>query len=276
MNSSLLHGGRAEHGRPNKNVSWRPCGARPPLNPLLNPIKVYSNLKGDRLNIYKEQKGKSGIYCLINNINENCYIGSSINLASRMVNYLSNSNLKSKKNDNMPIVKALLKYGQSNFTCLILEYVKPESLAIRETFYITHIIPYYNVLKEGYSSLGYKHTEETKKLLSELAKNRTHSDKTKSLIAKAVAGENNPFYNKNHSLESKIRIIEAKSFYPVYLYNSFKELLVIFPSVTTLAKLINANQPTLVNFIKEPKLFRGEWYLTNIPYSISDKPKIAN
>lgn len=51
----------------------------------------------------------------------------------------------------------------------------------------------YNVLKEGYSSLGYKHTEETKKLLSELAKNRTHSDKTKGLIARAVTGENNPF-----------------------------------------------------------------------------------
>jgi len=264
------------------------------LKSALNPIKVYNNLKDERLNIYKEQKGKSGIYCLINIINENCYIGSSINLASRMINYLNNSNLKSRQNDNMPIVKALLRYGQSNFTCLILEYVKPESLAIRETFYITHIIPYYNVLKVGGcitfgtarkmdhrsifppSSLGYKHTEETKKLLSLLAKNRTHSDKTKSLIAKAVAGENNPFYNKNHSMETKVRILEAKSSYPVYLYNSFKELLVIFPSATTLAKLIKANQPTLVNFIKDSQIFRGEWYLTNVPYNISDKPNIAN
>ena len=53
-------------------------------------------------------------------------------------------------------------------------------------------MPYYNVLKQGYSSLGYKHTEETKKLLSELAKNRTHSDRPKGLIARAVTGENNP------------------------------------------------------------------------------------
>lgn len=137
-------------------------------------------------------------------------------------------------------------------------------------------MPYYNVLKQGYSSLGYKHTEETKKLLSELAKNRTHSNKTKGLIARAVTGENNPFYNKSHSIESKVRMIEANSAYSVYVYNSFKELLVIFPSVLTLAKLIKSNHPTLVNVIKEQTLFRGEWYLLNIPYNISDTPLISH
>lgn len=135
---------------------------------------------------------------------------------------------------------------------------------------------YYNVLKQGFSSLGYIHTEETKKLLSELAKNRIHSDGTKGLIARAVTGENNPFYNKSHSIESKIRIMEAKSAYSVYVYNSFKELLVIFPSVTTLAKLIKSNHSTLVDSIKEQKLFRGEWYLLNIPYNISDTPLISH
>jgi group I intron endonuclease len=81
-----------------------------------------------------------------------------------MINYLNNTFLKNKQNANMPIVRALLKYDQSNFTLLILEYVEPESLAVRETFYILDVMPYYNVLKQGYSSLGYIHTEETKKL----------------------------------------------------------------------------------------------------------------
>ena len=71
--------------------------------------------------------------------------------------------------------------------------------------------------------------EETKQMLTELAKNRVHSEMTKSLISKALTGENNPFYNKSHSIENKIRMIEAKSAYPVYIYNSYKELLVIFP-----------------------------------------------
>ena len=175
----------------------------------------------------------------------------------------------------MPIVKALLKYDQSNFSLLILEHVEAQHLTVRETYFITSVMPYYNVLKQGYSSLGYKHTKETKELLSELAKNRVHSDVTKGLIARALTGENNPFYNKSHSIESKVRMIEAKSAYPVYVYNSFKELLVIFPSVTTLAKLIKSNHPTIVDAIKEQGIFRGEWYFSNTPYNISDTPLIT-
>jgi len=242
----------------------------------LKAVKVYNSLKEDRVNIIKEQRDKSGVYCLINKVNGHSYVGSSVNLASRMRNYLNKAFLKSKQNANMPITRSLLKYDYSNFTLLILECVKPVFLTSRETFYISHIIPYYNVLKQGYSSLGYIHTEETKRLLSELAKNRTHSEKTKGLIARAVTGENNPFYNKSHSIESKIRMIEANSAYSVYVYNSFKKLLVIYPSVKTLANLIKSNHPTLVNIIKEQTIFRGEWYLRNIPYNINDTPIIAN
>lgn len=236
--------------------------------------KVY-DFKEDSVKIFKEQKNKSGVYCLINNSNGHSYVGSSINLASRMKNYLNTSFLKSRQNNNMPIVKALIKYGQSNFTLLILEHVKAEHLAVRETYFITLVIPYYNVLKQGYSSLGYKHTKETKELLSELATNRVHSDVTKDLIAKALTGENNPFYNKTHSIESKIRIIEAKSAYPVYVYNSFKTLLVIFPSASTLANLISSRHPTIVAAIKDQEIFRGEWYFNNTPYNINDSPLIT-
>jgi group I intron endonuclease len=250
--------------------------AKEDKNNNLNLVKIYNNLKEDRIQILKDQKDKSGVYCLVNNINGHKYVGSSINLSSRMKNYLNNTYLKNKNNSNMPIVKALLKYDQFNFSVWILEYVEPEFLSIRETFYIIFLMPYYNVLKQGYSSLGYKQTEETKKLLSKLAKNRTHSEKTKVLISRALVGENNPFYNKNHSTETKIRIIEAKSAYPVYIYNSFKKLLAIFPSVGTLAKLIKSNHKTLVNVIKEEILFRGEWYLLNIPYNIEDSPSISS
>lgn len=242
----------------------------------LKPLVIYNNFKEDRNSILKEQKGQPGVYCLINKINNHFYIGSSINLASRMKNYLNNTFLKSKQNINMPIVKALLKYGQDNFSLLILDHADAKSLTILETKIIASTTPYYNVLKQGYSSLGYKHTKETKELLSELAKNRVHSDTTKALIARALTGENNPFYNKNHSMESKIRMIEAQSAYPIYIYDSFKKLLVIFPSVSTLAKLIKSNHSTIVDFIKEQSLFRGEWYFTNVPYEISDIPCIDN
>jgi group I intron endonuclease len=224
----------------------------------MKPIKVYKNFKEEKSQLKTDQKDKIGIYCLVNLINGNIYIGSSVNIGQRMTNYLNNTFLKTNKNKNMPIIQALLKYGQENFALLIVEYVYIENLSVRETYYITHFLPYYNVLKEGYSSLGYKHTEITKKMLRELALNRKHSDKTKALISKALVGSNNPFFNKNHTTESKLKIIEAKSAYPVYIYNSFKILLVICPSVKTLAKLINANHNTIVSFLKNGLLFRGE------------------
>ena len=242
----------------------------------IKPIKIYNNFKEAKDQIKKDQKGKTGVYCLVNLINGHIYIGSSVNLAVRMSNYLNTTYLKNRKNNNMPIIQALLKYGQENFAILIVEYVDIENLSVRETFYITHFLPYYNVLKQGYSSLGYKHTEATKKLLSELAQNKVHSEKTKSLISKALVGENNPFYNKSHSMDAKLRMIEANSAYPVYIYNSFKKLLVNFPSVKTLANLIKSNHSTIVDIIKEQTIFRGEWYFTNLPYNISDIPFIPN
>ena len=243
---------------------------------FIKPVQVYNSFKKDRPIIIKNEADKSAVYVLYNNINGHFYIGSSINIASRMKNYLNISFLKSASNNNMPISRALLRYDQYNFTLLILEYVEPEYLTLRETFYITSLLPYYNVLKQGYSSLGYKHTEETKELLSQLAKNRTHSDKTKSLITRALTGENNPFYNKQHSVESKVRMIEANSSYPVYIYNYFKVLLVVFPSVGTLYRRIQSNHNTLVSIIKDKTIFRGEWYLSNVPYNISDTPLISD
>ena len=71
-----------------------------------------------------------------------------------MKNYLNTTFLKSKQNINMAIVKGLLKYDQSNFKLLILEFVDIKYLTIRETYFITLVLPYYNVLKQGYSSLA--------------------------------------------------------------------------------------------------------------------------
>ena len=56
-----------------------------------------------------------GETCLINKNNGNSYVGSYINLAYRMKNYINNTYLKSRQNINMTIVKDLLKYNQYNF-----------------------------------------------------------------------------------------------------------------------------------------------------------------
>jgi group I intron endonuclease len=172
-------------------------------------------------------------------------------------NYLNNSFLINKKNANQPITKALLKYGTENFSVIILEYIDKDFIFDRETFWIVNLKPYYNILKSGGSSIGYKHSDTIKLFLSELAKNRKNSEETKLLIANALKGELNPFYGKSHNIESINKIIASKSLGKIYIYNSIKELQVIFPSITTLSNTINSS----INFIKkviiEGIMFRG-------------------
>ncbi len=71
----------------------------------------------------------------------------------------------------MVINKALLKYVYSKFKLDILEYCKPQELTKKEQYYMDLLSPEYNVLKTAYSSLGYKHTENTlKRIRSNLEK----------------------------------------------------------------------------------------------------------
>src|SRR5215471_8548989 len=118
----------------------------------------------------------------------------------------------------MPITKALLKYGYDKFSVIIIEYTDLNDLFNRESFWIINLIPYYNVLKYGGTSLNYKHSEATKKMLSYLARTRKHSNNTKSLISSSLKGKLNPFYNKTHSFESLAKMIAANSLGEIYVY----------------------------------------------------------
>lgn len=63
----------------------------------LNPIKVYNKFEQDRLEITKNNKNKSGIYCLVNVLNGKFYLGSSKNLSNRLRSYLNTNYLLNKK-----------------------------------------------------------------------------------------------------------------------------------------------------------------------------------
>lgn len=51
-----------------------------------------------------------------------------------------------KKKFNIPIVKALLKYGHSNFAFTIIEYLSEDNILKCETYWINILKPFYNVL----------------------------------------------------------------------------------------------------------------------------------
>jgi group I intron endonuclease len=92
-----------------------------------------------------------------NLINENNYVGSSINLARRFRVHMSCIN-----SVNLPLyrAKALKKYGLNKFVFIILQYCdQVEELCLRlEQNFLDFYKPKYNILKVAGSSQGFKHS----------------------------------------------------------------------------------------------------------------------
>jgi len=84
---------------------------------FIKPHVKYVNADQDKVNIFADNRNKTGIYRWINNINGNTYVGSSNNLSIRFYTYKS---LPSLTKSNRPLERALLKYGFSNFSLEIL------------------------------------------------------------------------------------------------------------------------------------------------------------
>ena len=162
-------------------------------NNIIIPLISYTNAEKYKNTILFENKNKSGIYRRNNLITGKSYIGSSISLNKRFSIYYSLSSLKRNiTKGSSSIYNALLKYGHSKFSLEIIEYCKPNLLIKREQHYIDLIKPEYNILKIAGSKLGSKHSETTK---VQMSINNT--------------GKNHPFFGKNHSLESRIKIGES-------------------------------------------------------------------
>jgi hypothetical protein len=121
----------------------------------IKPVKIYNNFKDDRNALIKDNQGKIGVYVRNQFGQWSKGRAPSTNLAKVCGTIVRNSFLSQwlrPKNKNMPITKALLKYGQHSFAVLIVEYADTYTINIRETDWITRLLPYYNVLKQGYSS----------------------------------------------------------------------------------------------------------------------------
>ena len=125
-------------------------------------LAVFSNADIDKLNILKYVKGKSGIYMWTNKLNGKNYVGSSVDLRRRLLEYYNVNRILNEK--SMPINVALLKYGYTNFTLTILEICDKDSLMSREKHFFEVYSPEYNILKTPGSpsrGSGWTHSEAT-------------------------------------------------------------------------------------------------------------------
>src|ERR1700733_6699823 len=141
----------------------------------IKPKAVYENLDNpDMKKALKELKNLSGIYLIINLINGKKYVGSSIKMDMRFLDHLFTNGQGSKL-----VEKGLLKYGLGNFAFIVLDIAileviarTPENkkvLLAMENLWIRELSPEYNLAPEAGSNLGFKHTDETKKIYQQIA-----------------------------------------------------------------------------------------------------------
>lgn len=122
------------------------------------PVAVYSNLLKQKELIFKDNKGKSGIYCWVNKVNGKTYIDSSVNLRLRLERYYRTSYIAFELIRGKSLIySAILKYDYINFQLEILEYCTPENVLSREQYYFDLLKPEYNINPIAGSRFGVKH-----------------------------------------------------------------------------------------------------------------------
>lgn len=112
-------------------------------------------------------KNKSGIYKIICKPTGKIYIGSAVNLGKRKSSHFETLTKGTHKNKHLQ--SAFKKYGISNFVFEIIEIVEDKKLLItREQHWITQNSCFdnkigFNICPVAGSSLGVRHSEETRK-----------------------------------------------------------------------------------------------------------------
>jgi group I intron endonuclease len=111
-----------------------------------------------------------GIYKITNTVNGRFYIGSAVNLARRWTEH--QQKLRRGKHANSHLQRSWLAHGGVVFGIEILEHVAALSNLIgREQFWIDRLQASgpagYNLSPTAHSVLGYRHSPETRKRISE-------------------------------------------------------------------------------------------------------------
>lgn len=131
---------------------------------------------------------KPCVYCIENTIDNKKYIGQTVNPSVRKRQHFLA--LKKGKHPNPYMQNAYNKYGKKSFLFKVLIYCEPFELTKYEQTVVNSISSesLYNLCLECVDNpmLGKKHSEETKKKMSE-----------------EKVSENNPMYGKKHSEQTK-------------------------------------------------------------------------
>lgn len=181
---------------------------------------------------------KSGIYKIVNLVNNKIYIGSAINLHKRWI--LHKSRLKHNKHHCKHLQSSYNKHKENNFIFEVLEYVENQFLILREQHYIDTLNPQYNICKVAGSKLGYrkpkvlkeklprkKMTEEHRKNISLGHIGIKHTEITKQKIKESSLG-------RKLSKETKDKLSEITS-KPTLQFTKNDKFIKEWPNATSAA-----------------------------------------
>ncbi len=230
-------------------------------------IKKYENVHTKEVQaiIKEENKNKAGIYMIYNEVNKKKYVGSAAmnRLNVRFRNHLIH------RTGSKRTAAAVAEYGIESFSFYILEYfsgvVKKENLSAKhvellelETKYIRELSPEYNILQEGVSSKGYKHTEEKmKKNYSQERRERVgniNRGKVLSAEEKEYLSKIAKLRNSNMELRKRLSALSSK---PVTLYKEDGTEHSKYPGIRLMAKAFRCCNKTINKAIRDGSVFKN-------------------
>jgi group I intron endonuclease len=145
-----------------------------------------------------------GIYKIINP-NGKVYIGQSINIKKRFLNYKKFNCIKQPK-----LHRSFVKYGADKHCFSILEECLIEELNIKERFYQ---LLYNSTNRDGLNCIltnendsNGMHCEETKAKMSASAKVKIFTKEHRENMSKARVGNKNAMFGKKQSEEAKLKM----------------------------------------------------------------------
>lgn len=146
-----------------------------------------------------------GVYDILNKVSGTIYIGSSNHMIKRLYDHRYDLNRGKHKNDHLQ--KAWKKYGEEAFEFRILTRTSNEMKLSTEQAYLDFArnngYKLYNIGEKAHAPLtGRKHTEETKRKISEKRRLWRPTEEHKAKTAASMRGF-------KHSEESKAKIAAA-------------------------------------------------------------------
>ena len=136
----------------------------------------------------------SGIYRILNKINGNCYIGSSLNVEKRYKHHLST--LRHNSSRCSILQKAFNKYGEDNFEFQVILCCKPEYRLYYEQQLIRELNSQYNVFTNVSDSplRQFTFTEQSKLKMSIAHKGKNYQNSINTTYHWQIKVE---FFQKN-------------------------------------------------------------------------------